>query len=230
MQASSPVNAASAGAASADAAPPGVVAPANEALDRLLEHPAVWRGRSAAAIPTWPTGHAALDAALPGGGWPRAGLVEILVPHPGIGELTLLMPALARLSAFEPARWTAWIAPPVEPFAPALVGHGLAIERQLVVRTRIPLWAMEQSLGSGACEAALAWARQAHPRDIRRLQLATERGRTLGFLFREAAKARESSPAMLRIALEPVAEGVRVHLVKSRGGNRKPIEVAWETS
>lgn len=205
-----------------------VQASANAGIARLLEHPSVWRGRGTAAIPTWPTGHAALDAGLPGGGWPRAGLVEILVPQPGIGELTLLMPVLARLSALAPARWTAWIAPPVEPFAPGLVEHGLAIERQLVVRTRIPLWAMEQSLGSGACEAALAWVQQAHPSEIRRLQLATERGRTLGFLFREVRQARESSPAMLRIALEPLEEGVRVHIVKSRGGSRKPVEVVWE--
>lgn len=53
-----------------------------------------------------------------GRGWPRAGLVEILTPQPGVGELHLLIPTLARLTGLAPARWVAWIAPPFEPYAP----------------------------------------------------------------------------------------------------------------
>jgi hypothetical protein len=67
-------------------------------LQELLAHPSVWRGRSRAAVETLPTGFAALDAGLPGGGWPRHGLVEILTPRPGVGELYLLLPVLAALS------------------------------------------------------------------------------------------------------------------------------------
>jgi protein ImuA len=43
------------------------------------------------------SGHAALDAQLPGGGWPVGALTELLLPHPGVGELRLLAPALAAL-------------------------------------------------------------------------------------------------------------------------------------
>jgi len=196
-------------------------------LARLLEHPAIWRGRSAAHVATWPTGFAVLDAGLPGGGWPRAGLVEVLTPRIGLGELALIMPALADLTALMPPRWTAWIAPPLEPYAPALAAHGLALERQLIVRTEIPLWAMEQALVSGACEVALAWVRRAQPRSLRRLQLATERGRTLGFLFRALSSARESSPAALRVQFEPTSTGARLTLLKSRGGARTPIDITW---
>lgn len=196
-------------------------------LARLLEHPAIWRGRSAARIATVSTGFPALDERLPGHGWPRAGLVEILIARFGIGELRLLMPALATLTGRTAARWCAWIAPPLEPFAPALAAHGLALERVLVVRTDTPLWAFEQALGSGACDAALAWARRAHLRDIRRLQLATERGRTLGILFRALRAARDSSCAALRLALEPAPHGVRVTLLKSRGGLRGSVELSW---
>jgi cell division inhibitor SulA/protein ImuA len=167
-----------------------------------------------------------LDAGLPGGGWPRAGLVEILTPQPGVGELHLLIPTLARLTGLAPARWVAWIAPPFEPYAPALAAHDVALDRQLVVRTRVPLWAMEQALGSGACEAALAWVQAARPRDLRRLQLATGRGRTLGFVFRSLAAAREASPAELRLSIAPRAGGVEVALLKSRGGSRERIAVA----
>ncbi|MBV6425174.1 MAG: hypothetical protein NAOJABEB_02988 [Steroidobacteraceae bacterium] len=199
----------------------------NPRLARLLEHPALWRGRSAARMPTWSTGYPALDAGLPGGGWPRAGLVELLTPRLGVGELHLLVPALARLTGLTPARWVAWIAPPLEPYAPALAARGVAPDRQLIVRTRLPLWAMEQALGSGACEAVLAWVDDARPRSLRRLQLATERGRTLGFVFRSLVHAHDASPAALRLSVEPRGEGVEIVLLKSRGGSREPIEVVY---
>ena len=200
-------------------------------LAELLAHPSVWRGRSRAALETLPTGFPALDAGLPGGGWPRHGLVEILTPELGVGELYLLLPALALLSRATPARWCAWVSPPHEPFAPALAAHGVALERLLVVRTHLPLWAHEQALRSGACEVALAWLPRASARAIRRLQLAAEQGRALGVLYRSQRFAQEASPAMLRLMLEPLARpgthGARVSLLKSRGGSREPIELEW---
>jgi cell division inhibitor SulA/protein ImuA len=203
----------------------------NKQLQELLAHPSVWRGRSRAAIPTLSTGFAALDAGLPGGGWPRHGLVEILTPQPGVGELYLLLPALAALSRLSPARWCTWVSPPYEPFAPALEAQGVATDRMLLVRTHLPLWAHEQALKSGACEAALAWLPRASPRAIRRLQLAAEQGRALGVLYRSQRFASEASPAMLRLLLEPTVregrQGARVSLIKSRGGSREPIDLEW---
>jgi cell division inhibitor SulA/protein ImuA len=211
----------------------------------LLEHPAIWRGRSAARSEVLATGHAALDACLPGKGWPRTGLIEILVSRFGIGELYLLLPLLAALTGRPAARWCVWIAPPLEPYAPTLAAHGVTLERVLVVR--IPaggslanrsvagrsvapesLWAFEQTLGSGVSDITLAWAaHNPRTRAIRRLQLAAERGKTLGVLFRPRRAARESSPAMLRMAVEPSAKGVRLTLLKSRGGARDSVELDW---
>jgi hypothetical protein len=200
-------------------------------LQELLAHPSVWRGRSRAAVETLSTGFAELDAGLPGGGWPRHGLVEILTPQPGIGELYLLMPVLASLSRAAPGRWCTWVSPPHEPYAPALESHGVALDRMLIVRTHLPLWAHEQALRSGACGMALAWLPRASPRAIRRLQLAAEQGRALGVLFRSLQFAHLASPAMLRLALDPVKEsgrhGARVTLIKSRGGSRAPIDLTW---
>jgi hypothetical protein len=105
----------------------------------------------------------------------------------------------------------------------------MALERVLVVRNSSSLWAFEQTLGSGACDVAMAWARRPHTREIRRLHLAAERGRALGVLFRPRRAAWESSPAILRVVLEPVTQGVRVTLLKSRGGARGSIELAWQT-
>jgi cell division inhibitor SulA/protein ImuA len=186
-------------------------------IARLLEHPAIWRGRSTARLAVLPSGFAALDAALPGGGWPRSGLIEILTARFGSGELSLLLPALAALTRAASARWCVWVAPPLMPFAPALVAQGIVLDRVAVVGGERPLWAFEQVLGSGACDAALAWCKRPQPRDIRRLQLAAERGRTLGVLFRPRRAARESSAAALRVGVEACGSGVRLTLLKGRG-------------
>ena len=202
-------------------------------LSHLLEHPAIWRGRSAARMRVLPTGFRALDEGLPGGGWPRAGLIEILPSCLGVGELSLLLPALAAVTQRPEARWCAWMAPPLQPFAPALAECGVALERMLVVQPprkdaegKSALWAFEQTLRCGACDIVLAWLRSALPRQIRRLHLAAERGAALGVLFRPREAARDSSPAALRIAVEPTARGARVTLLKSRGGARGAIELS----
>jgi len=194
-------------------------------LARLLEHPAIWRGRSAAHPRGLPTGFAALDACLPGYGWPRTGLIEILVSRFGSGELYLLLPALAALTRAAAARWCVWVAPPLMPFAPALASQGVALDRVAVVGGARPLWALEQALGSGACDVVLAWARQPKAREIRRLQLAAERGRTLGVLFRPRRAAREASSAVLRLSLEPITSGVRITLLKGRGAMRGAVDL-----
>jgi cell division inhibitor SulA/protein ImuA len=199
-------------------------------LARLLEHPAIWRGRSAARRSGLSTGFAALDEHLPDRGWPRTGLIEILISRFGSGELTLLVPALATLTRAAAARWCVWVSPPLVPFAPALASRGVVLERVAVVGGERPLWAFEQTLGSGACDAVLGWVRQPKPRDLRRLQLAAERGRTLGVLFRPHRAAREASAAVLRLSVEPLAMGVRITLLKGRSTRRDTLDLSWPGS
>ena len=76
----------------------------------------------------------ALDAVLPGGGWQRGTIVELMPADIGIGELQLLMPALARITNTD--RHVALIAPPYIPFAPALSQHGMRLDRLLVIRAQ----------------------------------------------------------------------------------------------
>jgi hypothetical protein len=199
-------------------------------IARLLEHPAIWRGTSVARTEGLSSGFDALDERLPGGGWPRSGLVEILTPRLGVGELTLFLPLLGALTSAPTARSAVWVAPPFEPFAPALAAHGVALERILVVRVPTALrsgalWAFEQSLASGACDFVMTWQKGPRAKEIRRLQLAAEQGRALGVLFRPLHAARESSHALLRMAVEPSAFGVRVNLLKSKGGVRGTVEL-----
>ena len=74
-------------------------------IEQLLQQNSarLWRARepgsgAASTAPAGlPTGYVALDRCLPGGGWPRQGLIEILSDQRGIGEVRLLLPALAAL-------------------------------------------------------------------------------------------------------------------------------------
>src|ERR1700694_5928053 len=105
-------------------------------LASVLNHPAIWRGDDCArAADTVPSGYAPLDAVLPGGGWPRGALTEILLERPGIGELRFLLPALANLMAEN--RWLALIAPPYLPYAPMLSQYGIDPARLVCIRTPI---------------------------------------------------------------------------------------------
>ena len=63
-------------------------------LDALLAARTVWRAGHGTATANGgeSTGHAALDAVLPDGGWPRRALTELLLPAHGIGEFALLLP------------------------------------------------------------------------------------------------------------------------------------------
>lgn len=191
------------------------------AIGDILRHGLVWRAGelSRAELPVIPSGFAALDAELPGGGWPAGVLAELLPEHAGIGEVRALGPALARLSG--EGRWLAWIAPPYLPYAPALEAAGIDLARVMVVRTRSPqdtLWAIEQALQSGSCGAVLGWPEKASFAQLRRLQIAAEGSPALAFLFRPPLAAREASPAALRLHLQSLKGELAVKILKRRGG------------
>ncbi|MBM4218657.1 MAG: translesion DNA synthesis-associated protein ImuA [Gammaproteobacteria bacterium] len=201
----------------------------NGVAELLLRHPALWRGAGAGVPETVPTSFRALDARLPGGGWPLATLIELLVPATGVGEIRLLLPALKRLAMVEGTapRWVAWLAPPHLPYAPALADAGLDPARMLVVRPRAGpdrLWAMEQALRSGACAAVLGWAGTVDGTALRRLKLAAEEGRTPAFLLRPATHRGDGSPAALRLVLAARDFGLDVEILKSRGGAPARVE------
>jgi hypothetical protein len=199
------------------------------ALDLILQHPGVWRGgRRDTGGNGIPTGFRSLDPLLPGG-WPGGSLTELLIPHAGVGELRLVMPALAHLS--HRGRWLTFIAPPYVPYAPALAGHGVDLSRLLVVHPSLvkdALWSIEQALAAGTCGAVLAWVERADFGDLRRLQLAAAQGGTWGLLFRPRRAAYSPSPAALRLAVESMLGGIAVAPVKQRSGTATPVAVELE--
>jgi len=177
----------------------------------------LWRGGAAPAPGRGgeATGHAALDALLPGHGWPPGAVSELLLRADGLGELALLLPTLARFT--RAGRSVAVIAPPYLPYAPALAAADIDLSKLLLVQAegREALWAAEQALRSGACAAVLCWPQGADDRALRRLSVAAQQGAALGFSFRPRRALEQPSPAALR--LEVLDRGsVRIH--KCRGG------------
>jgi len=193
------------------------------ALAELLAHPAIWRGDDCAPEPaTVPSGYAALDAALPGRGWPQGALTEFLLEREGIGELRLTLPALAHVLAHVQAagRDVVWIAPPYRPYAPALAAAGLDLARLVIVRAQSPkdaLWAFEQALHAPECGAAFAWLPTHDERALRRLQVAAREGRTWGVLWRRPGQRGSATAAPLRLALARQDGYLAVRVVKRRG-------------
>ncbi len=202
------------------------------ALRDVLRHPGIWRSSQDRGLhrESIPSGFSTLDAKLPGDGWPLGTLTEILYEGPGIGELRLVMPALAHLS--RQGRWLVWISPPHIPYAPALADHGVDLSRVMLIETGSPAqsaWAAEQALSTRDTGAVLSWSSALNDRALRRLQLAAEAGGSWGLLFGLAERARQSSAAALRVQLRSSAEGVVVHVLKCRGGptGRNGIKIGF---
>jgi len=203
--------------------------PQNSTISKLLSTtPQLWKGhRANHAQRTLPTGHARLDARLPGSGWPLGAVTELICAKPGLGEFSLLLPALTRMS--EQGQWIIMIDPPWIPYPASLHGHGLLLEQLLLVRTqqeKESLWACEQALNGGRCGAVLAWPERISFTRLRRLQLAAENSAKVAFLFRPENALDAASPAALRLQLEAGDQhGTRINVFKCRGN--RPLEPTW---
>lgn len=197
---------------------PSPVAVSTE-LAAVLARGDIWRGDALPGLPAGaiPSGHPELDAELPGGGWPRGNLTEILVDRSGIGEINLLLPALARLSG--EGGLLALVAPPWLPHAPAWAAAGVAPERLLVISPgRQAAWCVEQLLKSGGFAGLLAWPDAGiDARALRRLQVAAEGQAIFAVLWRSTATAATPSPAPLRLTLTAGADALVLRILKRRG-------------
>lgn len=206
-------------------------------------HPSLWRAQAGGVVGcpagregALPTGFPALDAELPGGGWPVRVLTELLLSQPGLGEVRLLAPLLRALAG--EGRSVMLFNPPATLNAPALWELGCPPAASIVVRASerpAPMrrsgrspgmqagaelgWAIEQALRSGQLGAVLAWpGRALRAEALRRLQLAAQAHEGPAFLLREAAVAAQASPAPLRLALGVAGpDELSVQVLKRRG-------------
>jgi protein ImuA len=229
-------------------------APATPARRLALEDTAglqgrLWRGNSLGhtAEPVLPSGFEALDAELPGGGWPLRTVTELLTSQAGTLEWRLLAPALRgwwagqapppprpanrpvsrrpRPAATPALRSLLLINPPHIPHLPGLQALGLPASALVWVTARTPaesLWAAEQAIKSQV--AVLAWLPEARPEQVRRLQVAALGSNAPAFLVRPERQRAQSSAAPLRLVVQP-GEGwtLDVHLLKRRG----PAHEGW---
>ncbi len=186
--------------------------------------PHVWRVEDLASQEiALPTGHAALDAQLPGAGWPVGSLVELLQQRAGPHVWQLLLPGLAQAMHMH-AGPVVLVNAPLEPFGPSLKAQGLPPERLLCVKADKPaarLWAAEQALRCADVAALVAWLPQARSEELRRLHLAAQQHERLLFVFRGLNARHDASPARLRLLLEGV-DRLELHILKRRG---PPLEM-----
>jgi hypothetical protein len=195
--------------------------------------------------PVLGSGFGELDRELPGGGWPQGQLTELLRDEAGIGELSLLAPALAQLA--QQKRSTVWVLPPDDtrgieaqalPYAPALAGAGVDLARTIFVKPATPregLWAIEQALRAQHLGAVIGWlptSKTAVSSDgdfkaLRRLQLLAQRHGALAFVLRATRHAVAPSPAALRLQLANDGTALIVNVLKRRGRPLlEPLQIA----
>src|SRR5450830_447748 len=175
---------------------------------------AIWRGTEVgqAGQAVIATGFQALDAQLPGGGWPCNSLTELLQPQPSLCEWRLLSPALAGLVAS--GGQILLVGPPKRPHAPGLVKLGIAEKNLVWIAADTPaerLWTTEQLVKANPRGGAiLAWLPQARAEQLRRLQVHAQSCDCPVFLFRPQAAQLDASPAPLRV-LEKLVNKRELH-------------------
>jgi len=184
---------------------------------------------------------------MPEGGWNLGTLTELLIAQDGIGEFSLLLPALRKITTNK--QWAALINPPYVPYAPALATAGLNLDHLLVVDTKDDadtLWSAEQLLRSGTFQVVIFWINntRSSPKKryadnsnrFRRLQLAAEQAGAWAVAYRSIDDAKQHSSAALRICLQavcfpdspsdPTENGLQLDLIKVRGGNTGRVVIA----
>lgn len=197
---------------------------------RLQDIPRLWTAgalvrRDSGNIPT---GFAELDRAI--GGWPAPGLIELLVDEWGIGEIELVIPMIRALlerhnETSADRRMVFWLNPPLDICATALVQDGLDPADHWVCRSLAAgdvMWASELALRSGACALVIAWLPRADMKQLRRIKLGALAG-TQCVVFRSRSEAENSSPATLRLLLQPHASGLAISVIKLPG--RRPRDL-----
>lgn len=172
---------------------------------------------------------AVLDAFLPWRGWPLGAMTEIMTDTVGCGELSLLLPAMARLT--QEKRPILCIGAPHALFAPALVQTGIdpAFVTQInpassTSNAKENLWSAEQALKTGLPGMVVLWSpvhtntrSNCIAETLRRLHLSTISRETMLIHFRGASSMSQPSPAWLRFGYAADDTHIRLQVLKCRG-------------
>jgi cell division inhibitor SulA len=166
------------------------------------------------------TGFKELDQALRGG-FPEYGVVDIRSPV-GIGELRLLLPSILTRQQHRQTELVTLIAPPMAINSEMLAEFGFTLEQVMLVQPSLNkqvLWSAEQSLKSGCCHSVILWHDALSVTQIKRLQLAAEKGHCLLFIMRQPRQEHISLPVTLGIKLSPSRVGIQAQITKHKGSS-----------
>lgn len=106
------------------------------------------------------------------------------------------------------------------------------LKRLLLVQPgtdREALWAAEQCLKSGACQAVCLWQDRVPLVQARRLQLAARAGESASFLFLAAHNAAAGLPVDLCLELSPHPHGIAISVPRRKQGWALPRFVVTMT-
>jgi cell division inhibitor SulA len=193
----------------------------HELISDLQNKQLIWKGNRVDSPGEYQaTGFPELDQRL-GGGFPTSGVIDIQSQQ-GIGELRLLMPYVQKHAA---QRLFVLINPPGYLCAEYLYAQGIAPSQVLLIYPDSPqhaLWAAEQCLKSGACCGVCLWHSGIEIHQAKRLQVASDIGHCLQFLFKPELNQGDSQvfslPVSLSLTLAPHDMGLSVSITKRKGG------------
>jgi hypothetical protein len=205
-------------------------------LDRLINStPGLWKGgRSGAVVFRGiPTGYRELDQMLPGKGWPRGVVIELMLQSIGIGELEFMLPAIRVLISDQ--RFIMMVSPPYLPYAPALMDAGLDLDSFYLLMPESSedgLWAAEKALLNPLCGMVLLWSDSVPGRScgflsdavVRRLQVAAQESQAILVVYRVSVRTRpvrQSSWAAIRFGLSRQGGKFVVDVLRVRGTCRR---------
>ncbi len=112
-------------------------------------------------------------------------------------------------------------------YPPAITNLGVSLSQVVIIRPRHigeTIWAFEQSLRCSGVTITMAWIDHLTDQTFRRLQLATEAGGGVGFLFRPTHTRKQRSWADARFLVEP-ASAPQVHKPHVPGASEPQVPV-----
>jgi len=197
-------------------------------LQQVLKRADIWQAsKQSNHYPAIVSGYASLDKLLHFGGWPLNRLTEILIERLNIGEMQLILPAIAKV--MEKGGWLFLIEPPFNPYAPGWLKANINIQKMIIIQScqeKDWLWAAEQVIGHQESCCTLFWPPKDHLSNkvLKRLQLAAAQGGRLNFIFRSISVTNQSSPASLRLVVKKTdkentnSKSLDVEVLKQSGG------------
>ena len=137
------------------------------------------------------SGCSAMDRCLPGGGYARGSMLELLRSHSGSGVTSIAL-MIARQAVVE-GKYLVLVDPQRQFYPPAMMSLGIPMDRVIALQPSNhtdAIWGLAQVLRCTAVGAVIAEVGTFEDRVARKLQLAAEQGGGLGIFIRDANAAR----------------------------------------